>query len=216
MSPRRGRACAGSASTSRASASCCACAGVRMWPPAPTTVVASVGQRVRPVERVHCRQRVLELRIFRAGPREQEVLVDRADEHVVLLGDECHLGAQRVERQVDEPDAPDLDAAAARRVNAREEAAECRLSGTGRPDHRDALSRLEVEVDPVQHVALRDVRVANALGDQALALRAVVGGRRGPAGRGRGRRAARTTSSPTWISSSHEISRSTGSASCTT
>ena len=124
--------------------------------------------------------------------------------------------AQRLERQVDEPHAADLDAALARRVDAREQAPERRLARAGRPDDGDALAGLEVEVDAVQDVAVVDVRVAHVVGAQAVVVGLVVVRRAGPAARWRCRRGARTSVAPTWISSSQEISRSTGSASWTT
>jgi hypothetical protein len=80
---------------------------------------------------------------------------------VLLLRHECDFLPQRVERQVDEPDAPDLDPAQARRVDACQQAPERRLSRSGRTDHGDSLSRREVKVDAVQHVPLGDVRVAH-------------------------------------------------------
>ena len=92
--------------------------------------------------------------------------------------------AQRVQRQVDEADAADLDAPLPRRMDAREQAAQGRLPGARGPDDRYTLAGLEVEVDPVEHVAVGDVRVAHVLGGQALALGLVVG--RGPVGRNAG------------------------------
>ena len=155
-------------------------------------------------------------RVARVGPREPQVLGERPDEDVLLLRDERDLAAQRLEREVDEADAADLDPARARRVDAREQTAERRLARARRPDDGDALARLEVEVDAVQDVAAVDVRVAHVVGRSRSSSGSLVG--RGAVGRdaGRCRRAARTSVAPTWISSSHEISRSTGSASCTT
>ena len=99
---------------------------------------------------------------------------------MLLLRHERDLLPQRLERQVDEPDAADVHATAPRRVDAREQAAERRLARARRPDDRDALARLEVEVDAVQHVALGDVRVAHLFGAQPVVLGAVV--RRRPVG----------------------------------
>ena len=96
---------------------------------------------------------------------------------MLLLRDERDLLAQRLERQVDEADAADVDAADARRVDAREQTPERRLAGARRADDRHALARLQVEVDAVQHVAVRDVGVAHVLRDQVLVVGCLVGRR---------------------------------------
>ena len=91
---------------------------------------------------------------------------------------------QRVERKVDEANAADLDAPLPRRMDAREQAAQGRLPGARGADDRYPLTRLQVEIDPVEHVAIGDVRVAHVLGGQALVLGLVVGS--GPVGRNAG------------------------------
>ena len=73
--------------------------------------------------------------------REPEVVGERADEDVLLLRDERDLLAQRLQRELDEMDAADLDAARPGRVDPREEPAERRLACAGGPDDRDALAR---------------------------------------------------------------------------
>ena len=105
------------------------------------------------------------------GRGEREVLAQRADEHVVLLGDQRDVAAQVVERQLGQADAADRDRAGARRVDAGEQPAERRLAGAGRPDHRDPLADADVEVDAVQHVAPLDVREAHVVGVELLADR---------------------------------------------
>jgi hypothetical protein len=111
--------------------------------------VEALGEQVHPLERVDGGERVAEALVGGVRAREPEVLCERADEDVLLLGHERDLLAQRVERQVDEPDAADVDATHARRVDAGEQPAERRLAGARRADDRHALARLEVEVDPV-------------------------------------------------------------------
>ena len=142
------------------------------------------GERLRPLQGVDRDQCLFQLLVGRARPRQPEILGDRPDEHVLLLRDERNLLAQRVQREVDEADAADLDAPFPRRMDARQQAAEGRLPGARGPDDRYPLARLQVEVDPVEHVAVGDVRVAHVLGGQALVLGLVVGRR--PVGRDAG------------------------------
>ena len=133
-----------------------------------------IGQRLRPPERIDRAERLAQLVVRGAGPREPKVLREGADEDMLLLRHERDLLPQRVEREVDEPDAADLDPAHARRVDACEQATECGLSCTRGPDHGDSLSRREVEVDPVQDVPLGDIRVAHVSRGQVVALGLVV------------------------------------------
>ena len=107
-----------------------------------------------------------------AGARrrgQREVLAQRADEDVVLLGDQRDVAAQVVERQLGQADAADGHRAGARRVDAGEQPAERRLAGAGRADHRDPLADPDVEVDAVQHVAALDVGEPHVVGVELLA-----------------------------------------------
>ena len=145
------------------------------------------------------------------GARQREVLAQRADEDVVLLGDQRDVAAQVVERQLDQADVADGHRAGARRVDAREQPAERRLAGARRPDHRDPLADADVEVDAVQHVAALDVGEPHVLGVDASR-------RSAPRRRPRGRRAPAPTPSsraseaaPICSSSRIATIRSTGS-----
>jgi hypothetical protein len=113
-----------------------------------------------------------------------EVLRQGADEDVLLLRDERDLLAEGLEWQVDEAHAAHLHRARARRVDSREEAPERRLARARRPDDRHALSRLEIEVDAVQHIPPLDVREADVAGAQIRPRGLLVA--RDPVGRHRG------------------------------
>ena len=69
----------------------------------------TVGQRLGPLERVDRRERRLELGVRRLRSREPQVVGQRADEDVLLLRDERDLLPERLERELDETDAADLD-----------------------------------------------------------------------------------------------------------
>ncbi len=60
-------------------------------------------------------------------------------------------------------------------MDAGEQAAERRLAGTGRTDDGDPLAGLEVELDPVQHVAAGDVGVAHVVGAQPVVVGLLAG-----------------------------------------
>src|SRR5690606_5038622 len=62
--------------------------------------------------------------------------------------------------------APDLDFAAARGIETGDEPQERRLATAARPDNRDELTSVELEVDPVQRSDLAGA-VAELLGDRA-------------------------------------------------
>ena len=133
-------------------------------------------QRFEPGPRVDRLERGPELVVARVDPGEPEVVRDRPDEDVLLLGDERHLLPQRLELQVDEPDVADLDAAGARRMDSGEQPSERRLARAGRPDDGDPLARLEIEVEAVEDVAVLHVGVADVRGAQPLVLRLLAGG----------------------------------------
>ena len=141
-------------------------------PPEPTHGVQPVGQRVHPVEGVDGVQRRPHLVVGGARRRGQrEVVAQRADEDVVLLGDQRDVAAQVVQRQLDQPDAADGDRAGARRVDAGEQPAQRRLARAGRADHGEPLARRDVQVDAVQHVAPLDVGEAHVVGVELLVHR---------------------------------------------
>ena len=182
----------GSSRTSRASAICWACAGVSAAPPEPTSVVQPLGQRLHPLPRVDRPQRALERGRVGVHLGQAQVVRDRPDEHVVLLGDQGDVPAQLLERQVDQRHAADRDGAVGGRVDAGEHPPERRLAGTGRSDHGQPLTGGQVEVDAVQHVVPLAVRVGQAPGGDVLVDRAcprATRGRARPAGHPRCARA---------------------------
>ena len=87
---------------------------------------------------------------------------------MLLLCHERNLAAERLELEIDERHATDLDGARARRVDAGEQATERRFARAGRAHHGDPFAGLEVELDPVQHVATGNVRIAHVVGAQPL------------------------------------------------
>ena len=89
---------------------------------------------------------------------------------MLLLGDEGDFATQRVELEIDERYAADLDRAGPRRVDAREQAAERGLPCARGPDDGDPLARLEIERDPVQDVPSRHVGVAHVVCAQPVVL----------------------------------------------
>ena len=123
----------------------------------------SLGERLHPIPGIDRHERLFQLIVGRARPGQPEILGDRPDEHVLLLGDERNLRAQRVQREVDQADAADLDAPLARRMDAGQQAAQGRLPGARGPDDSYSLARLQVEIDPVEHVAIGHVRVAHVV-----------------------------------------------------
>ena len=172
-----------------------------------------IGQRLHPVRRVDGVERRQELGVGRSCAREPQVVGERADEDVLLLRHERDLAAERVELEIDERHAPDLDRARRGRMDPGEQAAERRLARPRGADDGDPLARLEVEPDPVQDVASGNVGVTHVVGAQPVVLRLLAGRLRS------GGTSAMPTSRaneapPTWTSSSHESRRSTGSASC--
>ena len=90
---------------------------------------------------------------------------------MLLLGHEGDLAAQRVELEIDERHAADLDRAGPRGMDPGEQPAERGLPRARRSDDGDSLAGLEIEPDPVQDVAARDVGVANVVGAQPVVLR---------------------------------------------
>jgi hypothetical protein len=89
-----------------------------------------VRQLLRPVQRVHRGQRCAYLRLGRVGPDHRQVVVQRTDEDVVLLGDQRDLPAQLVEGQFGQRYPAEGDRAGPWRMDAGEQAAEGGLAGT--------------------------------------------------------------------------------------
>ena len=77
----------------------------------------------------------------------------RREQHGPLRADRDG-SAQIDERQVPQVDAADLDVAVLRVVEARDEAQEARLAGSGAAADRHDLARGELEVDAAQHIVL--------------------------------------------------------------
>ena len=174
------------------------------------------GSAPHPLEGVDRVEGRPDLVVAGAGPGQDEVLAQRADEDVVLLGDQRDVAAQVVQRQLDQADAADGHRAGARRVDAGQQPAQRRLAGTGRADHRDPLADPDVEVDAVQHVAPLDVREPHVLGVELLADAAA----RPVTARSSGTWATPSSraseAAPSWSSSRIETIRSTGSISICT
>ena len=103
---------------------------------------------------------------------------------MLLLRHERNLLPKRLERELDEPDAADLDLPGARRVDAREKPAECRLARARRADDGNALARAQVEVDAVEHVPADEVRVPHVPRRELDAVGLTIG--RSPVGRNGG------------------------------
>ena len=147
-SPRRGSGCAGR--------------------PAPRAPGPAAGPASRPCG---CRRRPAPCRGRRAARRTQpsaptavsaahtslvrgrrlgdpEVVADRAEEDVVLLGDQDDLAAQLLRPEVATTGHPaDRHRAGGRRVDAGEQPAQRRLAGAGRADHRQPFARPDGQVD---------------------------------------------------------------------
>ena len=156
----------GSAMISRASAICWAWAGVSACWPEPIIVSRPAGQALDPVRGADRAQGGPDRLVAGVLAGEQDVVAHRADEHVVLLGDQGDLGAQRLERQRDELDPADPHRAGARPVDARQQPAQGRLARPGRADDRQPLAGAQREVDAVQHVVALAVGEAQVLADQ--------------------------------------------------
>ena len=105
------------------------------------------------------------------------------DEDVLLLRHERDLLAQRLERQLDELDAAHLDPPGPRWMDPCEQASEGRLACAGRPDDGHPLARLEIEVDPVEHVPAGNVGIAHVASGERVTRRDAPG--REPVGRHR-------------------------------
>ena len=171
----------GSASTSRASATCCACAGVSGWPPAPTTVSRPSGN-ASTHSSASTASRAASSSVAVASGRASLTFSSR-----VPTKTWCSCVTSATSWRSDSSGRstrrtpPTSTRALARRMDAGEQAPEGRLAGARRPDDGDALARLEVEIDAVQHVAAVDVRVPHVLRREPLVGRLVVG--RGAVGR---------------------------------
>ena len=167
----------GSASTSRASASCWACgsvvAGDRRSRPPCRARSGSCSAHSRASTAASASSSGVRRRV-RAG--QAQVVLERADEDVVLLRDEGDLAAQLRQLEVDEAHAADVDPPGPRPVDAGHEAAERRLAGAGRPDDGEPLARSQVEGDPAQHVAPGAVGVVHVVDLEVVVGRLLAGG----------------------------------------
>ena len=187
----------GSASTSRASAICCAWAAVRARPPEPTTVSRPSG-RASTQSRASTASRAARISSSPAPGGAARARFSRSVPTKTWCSwvTSATWPRRSSSGSSTRPDAADGDRAGARRVDAGQQPAEGRLAGTRRADHGDPLAHADVEVDAVQHVAPLDVREADVVGLELLVLRlgagdlAVVGHLR------RRRAAARATRRP--------------------
>lgn len=107
-----------------------------------------VGQGPHPRVGVHRGQRAQQGAAVRVGGGQQEVLRERADEHVVLLRDQGDLAVQLVELQPDQRHAAHGGLARGGRVDAREKATQGGLARSGGPDDGEPLTPAQREVDP--------------------------------------------------------------------
>ena len=182
----------GSASTSRASASCCVCAGVSGAPPAPTIVSRPSGSAS-----AHSVASTASSASSSSSSDEPARASRRFSASVPTKTCCSWVTSATSWRSVSSSRStsctpPTSTRAGPRRVDAREQPAERRLACAGGADDRDALARLEVELDPVQHVAPGDVRVAHVVRPEPVVVRLLARRRRGRAARPRSRRGART------------------------
>ena len=173
--------------------------------------VQPVGQPQRPPRASTAASAASSSRRWRLGPGQQQVVLEGADEDVVLLRDERDLAAQLGELEVDEAHAADVDPPGPRTVDAGHQPAERRLARPGRTDDGQPLPGHEVERDAVEHVATGPVGIPD-VGD----VEPVPSGARPLASRSGGTSAMPMTRAsevaPTWISSSHVMSSSSGPA----
>ena len=167
----------GSTSTSLASASCWAWGGESGCPVVPSSVSSPSGSASAHSRASTASSASRSSASVARGLREPQVVGERADEDVVLLGDERDVAAQLVELEVDESDAADGHRARARPVDAGEQASERGLAGARGTDDGDALASRERQVDPVEHVVALTVRVADVVGLDALVDRLLAGRR---------------------------------------
>ena len=138
--------------------------------------VEAVRQLLHPVDGVHRAQGGQHRGITLLGgqlliARQHDVVAHGADEHVVLLRDQRHLGAQQLQRQGHQLHPADLDLTGARPVDAGQQPAQRRLARPGRPHHRQPFPGLQVEVDAVQHVVALAVGEAQVVAHQVLIRR---------------------------------------------
>ena len=155
-----------SASTIRASASCCACSAVSAAPPSPTTVSRPSGSARDPVQRADAlpAPRASSSSLGR-GAREAQVVGQRAGEHVHLLADQADRARGRRAAELRELDAAEAHPAAGRALDARDDARERRLARAADADQRHPLAGRDREVDAAEHVVPVDVGVAHAVQD---------------------------------------------------
>ena len=102
--------------------------------------VEALGQPLHPQQRPDRPQRLAHGLVVGVLAGQHDVVAHRADEDVVLLGDERDLGAQHLEGEVDQLDAADGGRAGPRAVDAREQATQGRLARAARPDDGEPLA----------------------------------------------------------------------------
>ena len=130
----------GSASTTRASASCWACDAVR-------TATAGAQFGVQAVRQLPTQSAPTAASAARnsssrgGGCGDQQVVADRAEEDVVLLGDQHDLPAQPLRAQLGDRYPAHRHRAGARRVDARQQPAQRGLAGAGRADDGQPFAR---------------------------------------------------------------------------
>src|SRR5439155_6296373 len=98
------------------------------------------------------------LLVRRLGPREADVVGDRAGEEERVLEDDAELAAVRPELELPQVDRVDADRALVGVVEAAEQLRHRRLAAARLADEGDAAARRYVQLDPVQHglVAVRE------------------------------------------------------------
>ena len=157
-----------------------------------------------------------DLRRRRRPGGQREVLAQRADEDVVLLGDQRDVPAQVVERQLDQPTPPTVTSP----VRGGWMPASSRPSvDLPAPDGPTMASRSPAPTSrstPCSTSRPVDVGEADVVGVELLVRRARAGRPRGRRAPGRRRAAGPARPRPTCSSSSQESSRSTGSMSICT
>ena len=110
--------------------------------------VEALGEGIDPVQRVNGGQRGPDrFLVSTRGSGQSQVLPDRPDEDVMLLGDQRDVATQVVQGQLDQAHIADRHRPGARRVDAGQQSTEGGLAGTGRPDHGDPLADSDIEVE---------------------------------------------------------------------
>src|SRR4029453_5324811 len=113
----------------------------------------------------------------RARSGQQEVVLQRPDEDVVLLRDEGDLAPQSLQLEVDQSDATDVHPTGSRTVDPGHESAQRRLAGPGRTDDRESLAGYQVQGHALEYVATGPVRIPHVVDlEVSIARRLAAGG----------------------------------------